>query len=861
MKCFLFVLCLNLCALTLFAQKEDYRNPMKTPIERADDLLSRLTLKEKIGLMKDTSYPVGRLGIAPYNWWNEALHGVGRAGLATVFPQAIGMAASFDDSAVLDVFSAVSDEARAKFHDFRRRRQFGRYQGLTFWTPNVNIFRDPRWGRGQETYGEDPYLTGRMGVAVVCGLQGPREAKYNKLHACAKHFAVHSGPEWNRHTFNVEKISNRDLWETYLPAFKDLVQEAKVKEVMCAYNRFEGEPCCSSKRLQVQILRNDWGYEDVIVSDCGAISDFFHVDRHGTHKGPADASADAVISGTDVECGNNYTSLEEAVKEGLITEEQIDISVRRLLKARFELGEMDPDSIVSWAKIPLSVVNCKKHQELALDMARKTMTLLQNNGILPLSKSGLNIAVMGPNANDSVMQWGNYNGVPGHTITILEGIYSKIGYVPYEKGCDLVTNNSFESLFNLITTVDGQPGFSARYWNNKEMKGEVVTTQIVSTPFKFDIGGATVFASGVNLTDFSAQYKGIFRPDRSGTVILSISGDDGYRIRVNGEEVINYWGTHAGAKKEYALIAEVGKEYDIEIDYMQDRGGAYLQFDIGNYHEITPDVAVEKVKDADVVIFVGGISPKLEGEEMKVDLPGFRGGDRTDIELPIVQRKLLKALKDAGKKVIFVNCSGSAIALGPETKVCDAILQAWYPGQAGGLAVADVLFGDYNPAGRLPVTFYTGVEQLPDFEDYSMRGRTYRYMTEKPLFSFGHGLSYTTFRYGVAKVNKNVIESNETSILDIPLFNAGNRKGEEVIQVYIRFLEDKEAPLKTLRAFRRVSLEAGERQDIRFFLSPASFEFFDSDTNTMRVRPGTYELLYGGTSSDEDLQKIQLMIK
>lgn len=711
-------------AATAFSQGMPYTDTALSAAERADDLLHRLSLDEKISLMMDVSPAVPRLGIKPYNWWNEALHGVARAGNATMFPQAIGMAATFDCEAVESAFGVVSDEARAKFHDARRNGNYDRYYGLTFWTPNVNIFRDPRWGRGQETYGEDPYLTSRMGVAVVNGLQGTSDGVYNKSHACAKHFAVHSGPEWNRHSFNVENIAPRDLWETYLPSFEALVKEAGVKEVMCAYNRFEGTPCCGSNRLLVQILRDEWGYDGIVVSDCGAISNFYVKGRHETHPTAGAASADAVITGTDLECGDSYRSLGEAVSKGLITEEQIDKSVFRLLKARFELGEMDDDSIVAWSRISMDTVCSPKHRALSLDMARKSMTLLQNNGILPLAKSGKKIAVMGPNANDSIMQWGNYNGTPVHTVTILEGIRNKIGDVPYEKGCGHTTQTT----------------------------------------------------------------------------------------------------------------------------------------DVETYQKIAAE-AVSKVQDADIVIFVGGISPALEGEEMSVDYPGFRGGDRTDIELPFVQRQLIAALKVAGKKVVFVNCSGSSIALEPESFMCDAILQAWYPGEEGGTAVADVLFGDYNPAGRLPVTFYRNITQLPNYEDYNMVGRTYRYMREKPLFPFGHGLSYTKFRYGKPVLSSNTLKVGDELHIELPVSNTGVRSGDEVVQIYIRKRGDKEAPVKTLRAFRRVSVDAGETKNVKITLAADAFRFFDTQTNTMRVVPGDYDVMYGGSSDRNQLKTVKVRLQ
>lgn len=697
-------------------QKLSYQNTSLPPEERAADLVQRLTLEEKVSLMQNNSSAVPRLGIKPYNWWNEALHGVARNGRATVFPQAIGMGAAFNDSLLHVVFTAVSDEARAKNHIARRNSSYKIYQGLTFWTPNINIFRDPRWGRGQETYGEDPYLTSQLGMAVVRGLQGPEDSQYDKAHACAKHYAVHSGPEWNRHSFNAEDIDPRDLWETYLPAFKDLVQKAGVKEVMCAYNRFEGSPCCNSDRLLMQILRDEWGYEGLVVSDCGAIYDFFEEGRHGTHKDKADASSAAVLSGTDLECGDAYKSLADAVRQGKIKEDDLDRSVARLLKARFELGEMDETT--PWDTISDSVVNCRIHQALALRMARESMALLQNkNNLLPL-KAGMTVALVGPNANDSVMQWGNYNGFPGHTVTLLEALRKRL---PKE--------------------------------------------QLIYVP-------GALYAEGF-----------------------------------------------------------VPKHKKDEMEQMKPLDAASL---------------LKQVGCADVVVFAGGISPLLEGEEMKVNVQGFKGGDRTDIELPAIQRQLLKALKVAGKKVVFVNFSGSAVGLEPETQTCDAILQAWYPGEAGGTAVADVLYGDYNPAGRLPVTFYKNVGQLPDYEDYSMKGRTYRYFEGTPLFPFGHGLSYTTFVYGKAEV--------KDGCLLVPVTNTGSMDGDEVVQLYLNRPDDAGGPRKTLRAFKRVHIPAGATRTVSLPLTEETFNWWDTATNTVHPLKGSYKLLYGGSSDDRALQ-------
>ena len=695
------------------AQLLPYQNPELSSEQRAADLVGRLTLEEKTMLMMDKSPGIPRLGIPEFQWWNEALHGVGRNGYATVFPITMCMAASWNDDLLQQVFTAVSDEARAKNRMARQSGKIKRYQCLSFWTPNINIFRDPRWGRGQETYGEDPYLTSRMGLAVVNGLQGPRNSRHRKLLACAKHFAVHSGPEWNRHSFNVEDLPPRDLWETYLPAFKTLVQEGDVAEVMCAYQRIDGVPCCGSHRYERQILRDEWGFKGLITSDCWAIADFYLKGHHEVARDSADAVAMALRAGTDVECGGSYASMSKAVEQGAITMEEIDESLKRLIKARIELGDFDPDSLVEWTSIPPSVIACHKHKLLALDMARQGTVLLQNNNsLLPLSRNA-DIVVMGPNANDSIMMWGNYNGTPTQTITILQGIRQ---YAP-----------------------------GARY------------------------------VSGSHLTRSF---------DNAG---------------------------------QQAVIDSIG--------------------------------------DADIIVFVGGLSPRVEGEEMPVNEPGFKGGDRTDIELPAAQRNIIALLHKAGKKVVFVNCSGSAVALAPETQHCDALLQAWYGGEQGGMAVAEILFGDCNPSGKLPVTFYNSTSQLPDYEDYRMAGRTYRYLTEQPLFSFGFGLSYTTFSIGKPKYDAH------TNTVKVSVANTGQRDGDEVVQVYIRRTDDADGPQKSLRAFRRVSLKAGEKKTVEIDFPISRFECWDAASNTMRVIPGKYQLMVGNSSRSQDLRTIEVRVK
>lgn len=832
--------------------------------ERATDLTGRLTLEEKTLLMMDASRPVERLGINAYNWWNEALHGVARAGVATVFPQPIGMAASFNTQAVSRVFEAVSDEARAKNTRFIEEGSRLRYQGLTMWTPTVNIFRDPRWGRGIETYGEDPWLASAMGVAVVKALQGPDTAKYNKLHACAKHFAVHSGPEWNRHSFDVASLPARDLHETYLPAFEALVKDAKVREVMCAYNRFEGAPCCGSNKLLTRILRQQWGFDGIVVADCGAIADFYKPNAHATHPDAASASADAVLMGTDLDCGSSYRALKESVNRGLIDEKEIDRSVVRLLKARFDLGEMDNLSDVSWSAIPYRVVASAQHDSIALMMARQSMTLLHNrNNFLPLKTGGLTIAVMGPNANDSVMQWGNYNGTPPHTVTILQGIRAMMGNddsLIYEPGCDLVERTLMQSAFNHCTH-NGRQGFAARYWNSPDRTLSPVAQAEVASPFRFCTSGATVFAPGVNLTGFAASYSASFTPQQSGEVIFDLFYCGQIKLWVNGNEVKSFRSNHGSRKGNYKMPVSAGETYELQLDFDYTMGDAQLNFDLGFKEPIDMAASMERVRDADIVVFVGGISPSLEGEEMGVSLPGFKGGDRTDIELPAVQREFIAALRRAGKKVVMVNCSGSPMGLAPEVEACEAILQAWYPGQAGGTAVGETLFGHINPAGRLPVTFYRDTTQLPDFEDYHMQGRTYRFMQQKPLFPFGHGLSYTTFHYGRPTLSHKRINRNQCVTLSVAVTNTGTRDGHEVVQLYLSKPDDTEGPVRTLRALERVHIPAGQTVTVTFDLGEKELQWWDDASQTMRMLPGKYVVQTGGSSSTEALKEIPLTIR
>ena len=843
--------------LPLSAQTLPYQNPQLTAEQRADDLLKRLTLEEKVRLMMDTSPAIDRLQIPQFQWWNEALHGVGRNGYATVFPITMAMAASWDDALLHQVFTAVSDEARVKAQQAKQSGNIRRYQSLSFWTPNINIFRDPRWGRGQETYGEDPFLTSKMGLAVVRGLQGYSYdgkplSNYKKLLACAKHFAVHSGPEWNRHTFDVENLPERDLWETYLPAFKALVQQGEVAEVMCAYQRIDGQPCCSQTRYEQQILREEWGFKGLITSDCGAIRDFLPR-WHNTAKDSPEASAQAVLAGTDVECGSEYRHLPEAVQRGDIKESDLDRSLRRLLIARMEVGDFDSDERVSWTKIPSSSVASKEHKQLALDMARKSIVLLKNNGVLPIGGTTPKVLVMGPNANDSVLQWGNYAGYPTKTVTALEGIRQQLGNVPYLLGCGLTRNESIESRFGELKAPLGNAGMQAVYYNNTDMTGTPVTTVTLTEPVKLSNGGNTVFASGVNLENCSARLDATLIPTRDETLIFTIGGDDKIRLLVNGDTIVNLWQARQriqNAQKE--ITVKAGEHYRVQIDYVQETGYGALNFDIQHKAVPTPQELLAQVGDAETIVFIGGISPRLEGEEMRVSEPGFRGGDRTSIELPQAQRDVLRWLHEAGKKVVFVNCSGGAVALTPELETCDAILQWWYDGEQGGLALADVLTGRYNPSGKLPVTFYRSTDDLPDFLDYTMKNRTYRYFTGEPLFPFGYGLSYTTFSFSKPSVKVN--DDNVTLTLTVK--NTGSVDGIETAQVYYRRTADKEGPQKTLCAYQQVSLKAGESRTVSISLPKKQLESWDAQSNTMRFQRGEYLFMVGPSSADNVLEKV-----
>lgn len=707
---FCFVLLLTLRSL---AQSPAYMNAALPLETRVQDLLGRMTLEEKASQVNNASPAIERLNIPAYNWWNEALHGVARAGLATSFPQPIALAATFNNDAIYKIGVMISDEARAKYNRFQHEGKYGLYEGLTFYSPNINIFRDPRWGRGHETYGEDPYLTGTMGVAFVRGMQGD-DPGYFKTICTAKHYAVHSGPEPTRHEFNAVP-SKKDLWETYLPAFKMLAQQGKVYSFMCAYNRLYGEPCCSDPFLLTEILRKKWGFQGFVATDCGAVYDMYMF--HHTARDTVDGMAKAIRAGVDNHCMGYSGAVIPAIKQGFLKEAELDTAVARLLRARFKLGMFDAASLNPYASIPYDVVNNKLHREYALELAKQSIVLLKNthlpgqeNNILPLSKKIKTVAVIGPNADDAELPLGNYNGEPAHVITLLEGIKNVLGEkvrIQYQKGCNLVDTNNYN------------------------------------------------------------------------------------------------------------------RRRDFEP-------------------------AVKAARDADVVIFAGGISPRLEGEALQVSVDGFNGGDKTDLDLPAVQRALLKELKRTGKPVVLVLMNGSALSISRENENIDGIIEGWYGGEAAGQAIAEVLFGDYNPAGRLPISFYKTINDIPAFDDYTMKGKTYRYCSKPVLYPFGYGLSYTKFSYSNLKLSSAVL--NDKIEVTATVKNSGDMDGDEVVQLYIH--QQGQDAIKELKGYQRVHLKKGESKQLVFLLKPEDILHYSTQKDDLAVLPGRVEVMIGASSQD-----------
>lgn len=823
-----------------------YLNP-DLPIDmRVDDLVSRMTLQEKVDQMLYEAPAIDRLGVPAYNWWNEALHGVARAGRATVFPQAIGLASTWDTGLIHRAAMVISDEARAKHHQAVRQGHREIYEGLTFWSPNINIFRDPRWGRGMETYGEDPYLTGELAVQFVRGLQGD-DPKYLKTVATPKHFAVHSGPEPDRHMFDAV-VDERDLRETYLPAFRTAVIDGDARSVMCAYNRFRGDPCCGSSTLLQHILRQEWGFTGYVVSDCWAIMDFYT--GHKVVRTAPEAAAMALEAGTDLNCGVTYDSLTAAVRQGLVNENLIDVSVKRLFKTRFQLGMFDPPERVPYARIPVSVIDSKEHRALALDAARESIVLLKNEDrTLPLRKDLQTIAVIGPNADEVELLLGNYNGTPTAPVTPLAGIRHAVSphtKVIYARGCDVA--EGIPSLVPVPATAFSHEaggrrvaGLIADYFDNNSLSGKPLVTRgersidvnwWEGTPFR-----------GMRADTFSVRWSGTLTVPQAGRFALGIRVFGEARVFLDDSLVAQASDLHNVATG-YRWVTLRGP-HPLRVEYRDLRSVASVQLVWTAPEANLLQEATAACRQADAVVLVLGLSPRLEGEEMDVKVPGFLGGDRLDLELPRPQKELLKEVAAAGKPIVLVLLNGSAVAVNEAARSVPAIVEAWYPGQAGGTAIADVLFGNTNPAGRLPVTFYRSIDQLPPFRDYAMKGRTYKYFTGTPLFPFGHGLSYTMFRYDNLRLPARV-KAGEQVTVTATVTNAGSMRGDEVVQLYVTARNTSvPVPIRALAGFRRITLQPGKRQTVSFVLEPRQLSILDTKMKRV-IEPGVFGISVGG---------------
>jgi beta-glucosidase len=830
---------------------------------RAADLVGRMTLEEKVSQMVDVAAAIPRLGVPAYDWWNEALHGVARAGLATSFPQAIGMAATWDDSLIYREATAISDEARAKYHELLRHGTPLRFQGLTFWSPNVNLFRDPRWGRGQETYGEDPYLSGRLAVEFVRGMQGD-DPRYLKTVSTPKHYAVHSGPEPLRHQFNVIP-SDRDLHESYLPQFRAAVATGGAESVMCAYNRVDSLPACASDLLLKAILRGSWGFGGYVVSDCDAVGDIYRT--HRVAQTAAEASAMAVKAGTDLDCGRTYDSLVAAVHQGLVSEASIDTAVTRLFVARFRLGMFDPPSEVRWARIPYSDNDSPAHRALALRVARESMVLLKNAGnLLPLRRNLRTIAVIGPNADQVPVLLGNYNGTPADPITPLRGIREAVSRgtrVIYAQGSDLADSVPVTGVVpsSVLTAADGRHGLDVAYFASRTMAGAPLFTAVDTTLDANWEEGAP--RAGMSPDDFGVRWTATLRPPVTGTYRIGLIGTVKYRLFLDDSLVLQSFFPRANGEPSrpfFPTTSEVrldaGRAYRLRVEGEESYGVAGLQLLWAPPSEMLEVDAVRAAEQADVVVLCLGITSRLEGEEMRIHTTGFVGGDRTSLDLPAPQERLLERIAAVGKPTVLVLLNGSALAVNWAQDHVPAILEAWYPGQAGGTAIADVLFGTYNPGGRLPVTFYRSVNDLPPFEDYSMANRTYRFFRGVPLYPFGYGLSYTTFGYDDLRTSADTLRGRDTLLVSVVVTNTGTRTGDEVVQLYVRHLGSKVArPIHDLRGFRRVTLRPRETRTVRFPLAASDLAYWSTETQGWVTENEPILLEVGGSSADVRLAK------
>ncbi|MBS9461065.1 glycoside hydrolase family 3 C-terminal domain-containing protein [Flagellimonas sp. 389] len=833
--------------------------------KKAKELIAAMTLEEKVSQMNYESPAIARLGIPQYNWWNECLHGVARAGRATVFPQAIGLAATFDKNQMTKISEAISDEARAKHHEFAARGKRGIYQGLTFWTPNINIFRDPRWGRGMETYGEDPYLAGELAVRFIKGLQGD-DPHYLKLVATAKHFAVHSGPEIDRHRFDATP-SPQDFLNTYSPHFEKVVKEADVYSIMCAYNSYHGMPCCGNQELS-SLLRDDWGFNGYIVSDCWAIKDFYDKGTHEISADAKEASAVAVKAGTDLNCGDSYPALVEAVKSGLIKQEELDVSLERLLIARLKLGLFAPEGAVKYESISYDVVDSENHKLLALQTARKSMVLLKNeNNTLPLNKDKVKrIAVIGSNADDLEVLLGNYNGYPTEPVTPLKGIKQKLpnAKVSYAVGCKLAEGLPiFEAIPQSVLFTDNSgevTGLKGEYFDNISFEGHPKHTRIDKT-VNFTWRTTPPFED-MDYDTYSVRWTGVLSVDKTGNYALGGEAFSSMKLFLDDQLLIQRQDVHHPKKIYEYVKLEAGKKYKLRFECVQDNTDhSIMRLLWESPKDNIEEEAVAIAKESDVVILCMGISPLLEGEEMKVKVDGFSGGDRVHTKLPKTQTELIKKIKALGKPTILVLLNGSALSINWENDNIPAILEAWYPGQAGGTAIADVIFGDYNPAGRLPVTFYKDIGDIPPFSNYEMKGKTYRYFKGDPLYEFGYGLSYSTFKYSNFQVPENLEAGNDITVR-VDVENTGTLDGEEVVQIYVQNPNaDTYNPHKTLAAFERIAFKAGEKKTLTFKINSEQLSNVNKEGDKV-VTPGQYLISVGGAQpSKHRIEKKSVVVK
>jgi beta-glucosidase len=855
------ILILVACPLMVQGQTKQnaYLDPT-LPIERrVDDLVGRMTLAEKVSQMQNRAPSIERLHIAEYDWWSEGLHGIARSGYATVFPQAIGLAATWDTKLIHRVGDTISTESRAKYNEALRTNNHSIYYGLTLWSPNINIVRDPRWGRGQETYGEDPFLTGQIGSAFVSGLQGA-DPRYLKVVSTAKHFAVHSGPESDRHAFDAV-VSAHDLEDTYLPAFRTLIVDAKADSVMCAYNSIDGSPACANTMLLQQKLKQDWHFNGYVVSDCGAVTDV--AVGHKFSPDVAHAAAASVKAGTDLSCGDEYASLVDAVHQGLISETEIDAAVKRLFTARFRLGMFDPASKVPYSDIPFSENDSVAHADLSLQTARASIVLLKNDhGALPLRQSLQSIAVIGPNAAALPALEGNYNAVPSHPVTPLAALEQRLpGRIRYAQGSPYVEGIPLpvsESVFSSSSDGTGEHGLKAEYFSDADFSGTPVVSR-VDRHIDFDWNAASP-VEGISDKKFSVRWTGAIAAPASGKISFSFTlshcypCDDAETIKVwlDGKLVSNF--NHAAATGRdssttpFALTFNDTKPHPIRIEYTHDapRFGAGLTFNWSPPVAVLREQAVAAAAKADVIVVFLGLSPEIEGEEMPVHLQGFEGGDRTTIELPAVQQQLVSALAGTGKTLVLVLMNGSALALQSAGQTASAILEAWYPGQAGGTAITETLFGENNPSCRLPVTFYASTDQLPPFNDYAMKNRTYRYFTGTPLYPFGYGLSYTSFQYTAGRLSTATLQAGKSLEVSAQLKNTGDREGDETVEFYLVPKNIAGAPLRTLVGFEKVHLLKGEAKTIQATIDPRRLSIVGAD-GTRSVQQGDYELFVGGS--------------